>query len=381
MASRLNPYIMTRIVRTLIVLAAGTGLLGSTLPASAAGMPFLKGLTTVGTVASTVPGNGDVNPYGVAVVPHSIGHLHRGWVLVSNFNAASNLQGTGTTITQISPAGKASLFAQVDPAHLPGRCPGGVGLTTALSVLSSGWVIVGSLPTSDGTPATAKAGCLLVLDSRGRVRETISDTVINGPWDMTASEHGNSADLFVTNVLNGTVAAGGGVVNRGTVVRIQLRLPRDGNTLPVASRPVVIGSGFPERSDPAALVVGPTGLTLDRRGNTLYVADTVSNRISSISDASTRTSTASTGAEVTSGGHLNSPLGLALAPNGDLLSVNAADGLIVETTPAGAQVATMALDVTGTPPGSGTLFGLAVSPDRTGVYFVDDGTNTLNILH
>lgn len=372
---------MTPTSRTSVVLAAGAVLLGTTLPASAAATPFLKTLTTVGTVASTVPGNGDINPYGVAVVPHSTGHLHRGWVLVSNFNAASNLQGTGTTIMQVSPAGKASLFAQVDPAHLPGRCPGGVGLTTALSVLSAGWVIVGSLPTSDGTAATAKAGCLLVLDSHGRVRETIAGNGINGPWDMTASEHGNAADLFVTNVLNGTVASGGAVVNRGTVVRIRLRFPCHGDSFPVASRPVVIGSGFAEHTDPAALVVGPTGLTLGRRENTLYVADTASNRISAIPDASTRTGTAFTGADVTSGGHLKSPLGLALAPNGDVLSVNAADGLILETTPAGAQVATMTLDATGAPPGSGTLFGLALTPDRTGVYFVDDGTNTLNILH
>ena len=371
---------MTRIPRTLIILAAGAGLLGTALPASAAPAPFLNSLTTVGTAASTVPSKGDINPYGVAVVQHSSGHLHRGWVLVSNFNAASNLQGTGTTITQVSPAGKASLFATIDPAHLPGRCPGGVGLSTALSVLSSGWVIVGSLPTTDGTAATAKAGCLLVLDSHGRVRETITGKAINGPWDMTASENGNTADLFVTNVLNGTVAAGGAVVNRGTVVRIRLRLPRDRDSLPVASRPVVIGSGFAEHTDPAALVVGPTGLTLGRHGK-LYVADTASNRISAIPHASTRTRTAFTGANVTSGGHLNSPLGLALAPGGDVLSVNGGDGQILETTPAGAQVATMTLDSTGTPPGAGTLFGLAVTADRRGVYFVDDGTNTLNILH
>src|SRR5664279_1688349 len=155
---------MVPLTRTMLALTAGSLVLGATAAASAAPTPFLNSLTTVSTVASTVPGNGDVNPYGVAVVPRSTGGLHRGWVLVSNFNAASNLQGTGTTITQVSPTGKASLFATVDPAHLPGACPGGVGLTTALSVLSSGWVIVGSLPTSDGTAATAKAGCLLVLD-------------------------------------------------------------------------------------------------------------------------------------------------------------------------------------------------------------------------
>jgi hypothetical protein len=42
--------------------------------------------------------------------------------------------------------------------------------------------------------------------------------------DMTAVEGDNSAALFVTNVLNGTVAGGGGVVNQATVVRILLDL-------------------------------------------------------------------------------------------------------------------------------------------------------------
>ena len=35
--------------------------------------------------------------------------------------------------------------------------------------------------------ATAKAGCLIVLDANGRVRETFSGHGINGPWDMTAT--------------------------------------------------------------------------------------------------------------------------------------------------------------------------------------------------
>jgi hypothetical protein len=365
---------------TLANAGAGSLVLAATVTASAAPTPFLNSLTTVSTLASTVPGNGDVNPYGVAVVPRSTGLLHRGWVLVSNFNAASNAQGTGTTIVQISPTGETALFAGINPAHVPGRCPGGIGLTTALSVLSSGWVVVGSLPTSDGTAATAKAGCLLVLDSRGRVRETIANKLINGPWDMTANDHGASADLYVSNALNGTVAAGGANVNRGTVVRIALRGLLDHGDLPVASSPVVIGSGFAEHSDPAALVVGPTGLTLGRH-DTLYVADTVDNRISAIPDASHRTRSAFTGADLTSGGSLNSPLGLSTAPNGDVLSVNAADGLIVETTPAGVQVATTTLDANGVPPGAGALFGLALTPDHKAVYFVDDATNTLNLLH
>jgi hypothetical protein len=370
---------MRRVRRTLIM-ALSVGLLLAPAGEAWAAGPFLGRLGTVSTVASTVPaagtGAGDVNPYGVAVVPRSTGRLHRDWVLVSNFNDAANKQGTGTTIMQIGPSGTAQVFATVDAAHLPGRCPGGVGLSTALTVLQSGWVVVGSLPTTDGSAATAKSGCLLVLDHDGVVRETISDAAINGPWDLTSVDRGDTADLYVTNVLNGTVAARGAVVNRGTVVRLRLRLT--GTRAPTWSAPVVIGSGFGEHSDPAALVVGPTGLTMNH--GTLYVADTVGNRIAAITHPGTRITSAGTGHGVTSGGSLNGPLGLASAPDGDVLSVNAGDGLIVETTPGGQQVATHQLDSSGSPAGSGALFGLAIRPDARAVYFVDDATNTLDLL-
>jgi hypothetical protein len=94
---------------------------------------------TITTIASTVPGNGDVNPYGIVVVPHTVGKLVEGNLLISNFNASSNFQGTGTTIVEITPTGQRSLFAHIDAHHLPGTCTGGVGLTTALVVLRSGW--------------------------------------------------------------------------------------------------------------------------------------------------------------------------------------------------------------------------------------------------
>src|ERR1700731_3142197 len=165
---------------------------------------ILKRLKTIHTLASTVPSNGDVNPYGVFEVKRSVGDLKQGHILVSNFNAASNLQGTGTTIVDIAPGGAMSLFAEIDAKKLPGTCPGGVGLTTALVVLRTGWVIVGSLPTTDGTAATAQAGCLLVLDSEGKPAETFFGSLINGPWDMDVEDGDRVAKLFVTNVLNGT---------------------------------------------------------------------------------------------------------------------------------------------------------------------------------
>ncbi len=335
---------------------------------------FVQGLSGIVPVGPTIPTNGDLNPYGVAVVPASVGNLVAGDVLVSNFNDAANLQGTGRTIVQVSPDGSVSTFATIDPHDIPGPCPGGVGLTTALAILPGGWVVVGSLPTTDGTANTAKPGCLIVVNSDGAAVETIAGGAINGPWDMTAVQLGtHREDLFVTNVLNGTVAGGGNVVKKGSVVRLSLYL---GSRPPTLTGEEVIGSRFGERTDPAALVVGPTGLGLGVDG-TLYVADTLGNRIAAIPQAITRKSTAFTGTTVTTGGALNGPLGLAIAPNGDVLTVNGGDGNIVEVTPSGFQVATATLDATG----AGTLFGLAVTPGENGIYFVDDGTNTLNLFH
>jgi hypothetical protein len=349
---------------------------GLFVPAEAIAQSFIGPLNSVTTTASTVPANGDVNPYGIVRVDRTVGKLVHGNILVSNFNNGSNLQGTGTTIVQITPQGAVTEFAHID-AKLPGACPGGVGLTTALAVLVKGWVVVGSLPTSDGTSATAKAGCLIVLNSMGKVVETFSGNPINGPWDMTAVDLGTAAVLFFTNVLNGTVAAGGNIAHDGTVVRLALDL---NGPMPKAVATTVIGLGFPERTDPAALVIGPTGVGFNRVKNVLYIADSLSNRIASISDALTRKSASRLGNTVSVNGALSDPLGLTLAPNGDILTTNGNDGRIVETTPAGVQVKAKFIDNTGNPPGSGTLFGLVAEAGR-GVYFVDDGSNTLNLLH
>lgn len=338
---------------------------------------------TIRTITSTVPANGDVNPYGVFRIEQTAGKLIRGNILVSNFNNSANLQGTGATIVQISPDGDFSLFAQIDASQLPGSCPGGVGLTTALVALRSGWVIVGSLPTADGTAATAQAGCLIVLDSNGNVVETIAGPWINGPWDMSVFDETESrgmpgrAWLFVNNVLNGTVAAAGSVVNGGTTVRIALRVPR--NSAPLVESITAIADGFPERTDPAALVIGPTGLALSKDRRILYVADSLNNRIAAIRDPLTRSSSAGIGVTVSTGGKLNDPLGMALAVDGNILTANGNDGFLVKTTPRGQQVAATLLDDTGSPPGAGTLFGL-VDVHGLGLVFVDDGSNTLNLF-
>ena len=364
----------TRILLSAAILAT----LVSSAPAEADKRAFLDQLDNVTLVASTVPANGDVNPYGVAVIPRSVGMLKRGNVLVSNFNNADNLQGTGTTIVQIAPNGSVSTFAHIDPATAGRNCPGGIGLTTALAVLQRGWVVVGSLPTADGTFGTAQQGCLLILNSAGTVVETLADAILlRGPWDMTAADEDDVAALFVTTVLNGDVTqAPIHVVNQGEVVRIDLTVPKAGSGMPAVRSMTMIGSGFPETADPDALIIGPTGVGLGDDG-TLYVADSVGNRIAAIPKALTRSTTAFTGVEISHGGALNDPLGLLIAPNGNIVTANGGDGNLVETTPSGSQVAIKTVE---SATGAGSLFGIALTPGVRGLFFVDDGDNTLKAL-
>ena len=126
-------------------------------------------------------------------------------------------------------------------------------------------------------------------------------------------DQGNGATLFVTNVLNGTVASGETPIDGGTVVRIGLFTPPPA-TAGASSPMEVIADGFPERTDPAALVIGPTGVALGDEG-TLYVADTLGNRIAAVPSALFRqTPLGSGGITVAEGGYLNNPLGMTHRP-------------------------------------------------------------------
>jgi hypothetical protein len=339
--------------------------------------PFLNKLHSLSQVASTVPANGDVNPYGVAVVQTSAGRLVAGDTLVSNFNDKANVQGTGTTIVQVSSSGSTSQFAQLTKLPAGMACPGGVGLTTALGILPGGWVLVGSLPTMAGgaLPGLDPAGCLIVLNDQGTPVKTITNSDIVGPWDLTVTSNATSATVFVSNALGGNTSTHDGVPVAGKCTVVRLDLALSGMSAPVLTSSAIIGTNYPWIANKAALVLAPTGLALGHNG-TLYVADTQTSAISAIPRALTRTTPVSAAAStIASGGALNAPLGMTLAPNGNLVAVNGNDGNAVEVSPAGKQVATKTLVKNG----AGDLFGLTTT--RNGLLLVNDGTNALDLLH
>jgi len=329
-------------------------------------------------LASTTPANGDVNPYAVLTVTRAVGSLAAGDILVDNFNNKTNNQGTGTTIVDVHPDKSVTVFADIPP-NLPG-CPGGVGLTTAMVQLSTGWVLVGSLPTSDGKIATSGPGCLIELTPDGKVAGTLTGPYLNGPWDAALLDQGDTATLFVANTLNGVKDAGGATVNQGNVQR--LSLTQTTTTPPRVTAVTEVAGGLPVREDASALVKGPTGLTLDPAG-TLYIGDNLGNRIAKVTNAVTRTDSAGAGETLTQGGQLANPLAVRFAPNGNLLAANATNGKIVEITTAGEQVGEFYAihDEAQHPAGNGDLFGIAIDPSGTGVLFVTDDTNTLALFH
>lgn len=313
---------------------------------------------------STVPSNGDLNPYGVAFVPKTLtmGKLHPGDILVSNFNSSQNLQGTGTTILDVAKTGKPTLFYQGQP---------GIGLSTALNVVQAGYVLVGNFPSSDGTCATAQPGSIIVLNSNGQVFANITSQYIDGPWDSAVIDNGNEVTLFLTNGLNGTVSrfVFGGAMTSSPYIKSQMQ----------------IGSGYKHQCDPVTFVDAPTGLVYDRRTGDLYVASTADNKVYALHDAAEIDKDQGTGRVVYEDNtHLHGPLGMAMSPNGHLLVSNN-DAInpdpnqpseIVEFTLGGQFVKQLSVD-----PAPGGSFGLNVQTMMGVSTFaaVDDNTSTLLI--
>jgi hypothetical protein len=357
---------LSNILRSGVALAA-TLLASSPGSVAAAEQAFIPAQIN----SSTIPANGDLNPYGVAFVPEGFpsgGAIGAGDVLISNFNSSANVQGTGTSIVQLNPRGPIAppgAAATFFTSRLP-------GLSTALGILRGGFVLVGNVPTTDGTFATIGHGALQVVDRNGHWLQTWKDRVfLDGPWDLAIDDHGSQAFIFVSNVLNGTVS------------RLDVGVTPSGLTL---REKIKIASGYTHVPNAAAVVLGPTGLAFDSATDTLFVASTADNAIYSIAQASHRSNAADRGDLAVADPHLRGPLALLLAPNGHLLTANGdavnADLLhpseIVEFTRSGQFVREYNVD-----PSQGGAFGIGILCEESNVCdfaVVDDVTNYLSIV-
>lgn len=343
---------------------AGCGAAGAALAGDDAFIP--RALNS-----STIPANGDLNPYGVAFVPDGFpsgAALGAGDLLISNFNNSTNVQGTGTTIVRTrrngppaAPGSAETFFSSALP-----------GLSTALGVLRAGFVVVGSVPTTDGSFATIGQGALQVIDRNGNWLQTWTDPqFLDGPWDLTIDDHGSEAHLFISNVLNGTVS------------RLDVAVTSTGLVL---TRKTTIAAGYRSVPNAAAVVLGPTGLAYDGVSDTLYMASTADNAIFAVSEAAHRWTAATRGERVFASSQLRGPLALRWAPNGDLLTANGdainGDPLhpseIVEFTIWGQFVREYDVDAS-----QGGAFGIDTlrQPDARFDYAaVDDVTNSVSLV-
>ena len=358
-AAKISGYAFGR-----VILAVTCSLWAALAPAADADDAFIPRVIN----SSTIPSNGDINPYGVAFVPEHFpegGVIAAGDVLVGNFNSGANVQGTGTTIVQLRPQGPLAppgTAVTFFSSSLP-------GLSTALGALRGGFVIVGNVPTTDGTFATIGQGALQVIDRHGHLVQTWTDhEFLDGPWDLALDDWGDHAHVFVSNVLNGTVS------------RLDVAVGSKGVTL---LKKTTIAAGYPHVPNAAAVILGPTGLAFDRDTDMLYVASTADNRIYKIPRAASRSNAATRGGIAFTDPHLRGPLALRFAPNGNLLTANGdavnADLLhpseIVEFTTWGQFVREYDVDAS-----QGGAFGLDTLREGPFNYAViDDVTNSLTV--
>ena len=339
---------------------------------AAASPPFLPPMVSA-FVFSTIPSNGDLNPYGVAFVPPGFpgGNLNPGDVLVSNFNNSLNQQGTGTTILRVqltpqAPNPQTSTFADTSTLMPPV-----IGLTDALGAISQGFVFVGSVFTNKGDVTSVARGPLVVLDDSGAEADRIPASDLNGPWGLAINSRDPSkVQVFVSNVFDGTIS------------RIDFSFPAPGKI--EHSNITQIASGYSHKLDSMAVVIGPAGLVYDQSEDILYVAGEDDDKIFAVSNASTTTDQGTGRVIFADPNRLHGPMGLSFAPNGNLIVANN-DSInpdknqpseLVEFTIRGKFVREISID-----PNLDGPFGIAFAQFNglDELPFVNDNNNTLTV--
>ncbi len=328
------------------------------------GDSVLRRLDDQKTIGSTVPANGDQNPYGLDVAKATAGKIQRGDLVVCNFNDSANVQGTGTTIVALHPhPGSTSLLVAQDPSLL--------GCTEV--ALSPNDVIWASAFAANDNPLVSPGGVVLT---------TLPGGPWHGPFGQTFAPHATpfgSASFYESNASD------------GSIVRININ---PGPTFTFD----VIATGFPVNNGVPGSILGPSGLQYDEKHDRLYIVDGTNNALYAFRHVSTIPAggiTISGGGTtfsgpfhrrvrlIFSGAPLNGPISSALFSNGHLALGNTLDpngkNLMVEIAPCG-----RVLDVKNVDTGvAGAIFGMVATGrdlDDTKLYFNDDNANAVEVL-
>jgi hypothetical protein len=322
---------------------------------------ILKMLKKQVVIGSTIdPKHGQLNPYGLTVAPATTGDFDKGDLVVCNFNAKNNVQGTGYTIVALHPA--------------PGSKPTLVSDSKTLR----GCAALALGPADDIWAAAFSADDNPVLSASGSLETNIKGKDFRGPWGQVYAQPTSGSPAFYES--NAT---------DGTIVRINLgsKFTYD-----------VIAKGFAVNHGKPGGIFAPSGLTYDSTGDTLYIVDGTNNTVVAFSKVSSiPTGGITVGKDgksfsgpdaadaklVFAGEPLNGPISATLLVNGNLVVGNtgnpSGENLLVEISPSG-----KVMDVRNVDKGaSGALFGIVATGSTaadTKLYFNDDNDNNLQVL-
>ncbi len=321
-------------------------------------LKMLKKQVVIGSTSD--PKLQQLNPYGLTVAPATTGDFDQGDLVVCNFNAKSNVQGTGYTIVALHPK------------------PGSTPLLVSDSKTLLGCAALALGPADDIWAAAFAADDNPVLSASGKLEANIKGKDFVHPWGQVyAQPKSGSAAFYESNA------------GKGTIVRINL-----GSTFTYD----VIATGFAVNHGKPGSILAPSGLSYDPKSDTLYIVDGTNNTVvafakvtkipaGGITVGKDGKSFAGPSAKdarlVFAGKPLNGPISSTLLFNGNLVVGNtgnpSGENLMIELSPSGKVLDVLNVD-TGA---SGALFGIVAtgtSAADTKVYFNDDNDNNLQVL-
>ncbi|MGA8575688.1 MAG: hypothetical protein WB609_08415 [Candidatus Cybelea sp.] len=325
-----------------------------------AAVSVLKTLKKQVVIGSALdPINGAQNPYGLAIAPLTAGKLTKGDLVVCNFNAKSNVQGTGESIVALHPVPNSSPIHVSSIKSLKG--------CDSLSLDLDDTIWAASMVANDNP----------VIDPSGKLIANISGKPFNQPWGQILARQKSKSAFYATNAGTGTIVR----INLGSKFTYDL-----------------IATGFPVNHGKPGTALAPSGLAYDAKIDTLYFADGMNNTIVAFKNVSKIPShgikaggngmkfsgpSAADARVVFSGTPLNGPISTALLFNGNLVVGNTLDpdgkNLLIEISAAG-----KLLDVRNVDKGpAGSLFGIVATGTNaadTKLYFNDDNDTNVQVL-